>query len=153
MSTPPPQGQNPFAQGQNPYAQAQGAPTQAPFPPQGAAPVPPQPQSRRSKFKLIKNIVIGIAVVSVAVGGYIASRDDADQAKVGDCLKSASSSTDRMEVVDCSSSEAETKVLKKIDGHFTSFTAETECRKVKGATSFYAETGDGAEFLLCTSDV
>ncbi|MFJ5774757.1 hypothetical protein [Streptomyces sp. NPDC093094] len=168
MSTPPSQG-NPFAQGQNPYAQGQpqgapgqnpfaqgqGAPGQAPFPPQGGAPfppAPPQPQSRRPKFKTIKNVVVGIAVVGAIIGGWIASRDDADQAKVGDCLKSASSSSDRMEVVDCTSSEAESKVLKKIDGHFTSFSAETECRKVKEATSFYAETGDGAEFLLCLSD-
>ncbi|CAL9496585.1 LppU/SCO3897 family protein [Streptomyces sp. enrichment culture] len=153
MSTPPPQGQNPFAQGQNPYAQPQGSPTQAPFPPQAAAPVPPQPQSRRSKFKIIKFAVIGVAALTAIIGGYLGSRDDADQAKVGDCLKAASSSTDRMEVVDCTSSEAEAKVLKKVDGHFTSFTAETECRKVKGATGFYAETGDGDEFLLCTSEV
>ncbi|MFE5600456.1 hypothetical protein ACFQ8O_14880 [Streptomyces coelicoflavus] len=155
---PPPQG-NPFAQnqpqapqqpqGQNPYAQGQPG-----FPQQGApyAPVPPQPARRKPSFKTIKNIVIAVVVVGVAVGGYIASRDDADQAGVGDCLKSASSSSDRMEVVDCSSSEAEGKVLSKVKGHFTSLTAETECRKVDGATGFYAETGDGEEFLLCLGD-
>ncbi|MFC9959472.1 LppU/SCO3897 family protein [Streptomyces nigra] len=79
--------------------------------------------------------------------------DDADKAEVGDCLKSASSSSDEMEVVDCTSSDAEAKVLKKIDGTYTSFTAETACRKVSGATSFYAQTGDGDNFLLCLSDV
>lgn len=101
---------------------------------------------------MIKNIVIAVIVVGVAVGGYIASRDDAEQAAVGDCLKSASSSSDRMEVVDCSSSESEGKVLKKVKGHFTSISAETECRKVDGATGFYAETGDGEEFLLCLGE-
>ncbi|MEU2895273.1 LppU/SCO3897 family protein [Streptomyces sp. NPDC001273] len=159
MTTPPSQG-NPFAQGQpQPQGQAPqppqgGFPQQAGqpgFPPQGA-PVPPPQQGRKISFKTIKNIVIAVIVVGVVVGGYIASQDDADQAAVGDCLKAASSSSDRMEVVDCSSSEAEGKVVKKVKGHFTSLTAETECRKVKEATGFYAETGDGEEFLLCLGD-
>ncbi|MFI8188458.1 hypothetical protein ACIF8T_06600 [Streptomyces sp. NPDC085946] len=164
MTTPPPQG-NPFAQGQQPAGQPQ-----APYPPQGGfpqqpgqpgfpqqatapyAPVPPEQPRRKFGFKTIKNIVIAVAVVSVAVGGYIASRDDANQAAVGDCLKAASSSSDRMEVVECSSTEAEAKVLKKVKGHFTELSAETECRKVSDATGFYAETGDGEEFLLCLAD-
>ncbi|WP_405585560.1 hypothetical protein [Streptomyces sp. NBC_01092] len=163
--TTPPQG-NPFAQGQNPYAQGQQPQGQAPYPqqpgqpgfPQGGAPyapVPPQPPRRRFSFKTIKNVLIGVGVVTAIIVGYIASLDDADQAKVGDCLKSSSSSSsdDSMEVVDCSSSEAEAKVLKKVDGTYTEFTAETECRKVSGATSFYAQTGDGDNFVLCLSDV
>jgi hypothetical protein len=168
VTIPPPQGQNPFAQGQQPYGQPQGQapyppqsgypqqPGQPGFPPQGAAPfapVPPQQPSRRPKFKTIKSVVIVVAVLAAVIGGYIASRDDADHANVGDCLKSASSSSDRMEVVDCSSSDAEAKVLKKIKGHYTQVTAETECRKVNGANGFYAETGDGEEFLLCLTDV
>ncbi|GGS87803.1 LppU/SCO3897 family protein [Streptomyces chromofuscus] len=163
MTTPPPQG-NPFAQGQNPYAQGQpqapypprdGQPQQPGFPQQGApyAPVPPEQPRRKFGFKTIKNVVIVIAVLTAVIGGYIASRDDADQAAVGDCLKSASSSSDRMEVVECTSSEAEAKVLKKVEGNYSEITAETECRKVKEATGFYAETGDGAEFLLCLGDV
>ena len=159
MTTPPPpQGQNPFAQGQQPAGQPQGQapyPPQPGFPQQGAAPyapVPPQP-SRRFSFKTIKNIVIVVAVLAMAIVGYIASQDDADHANVGDCLKSSSSSSDRMEVVDCTSADAEAKVIKKIKGHFTQTTAETECRKEDTATGFYAETGDGDEFLLCLSDV
>jgi hypothetical protein len=158
------QGQNPYAQGQQPYGQPQGQapypqqPGQPGFPPQGGAPyapVPPQQPRRKFSFKTVKNIIIGVAVVTAIVVGYIASLDDADQAKVGDCLKSTSSSSsdDSMEVVECSSSEAEAKVLKKIEGTYTSFTAESECRKVSGATSFYAQTGDGDNFLLCLSDV
>ncbi|MFJ5260652.1 hypothetical protein ACIQAC_09330 [Streptomyces sp. NPDC088387] len=162
MTTPPPQG-NPFAQsqpqGQNPFAQGQtppegGFPQQPGFPQQGNpyGAVPPEQPRRKIGFKTIKNIVIAVIVVSVAVGAFIASRDDADQAAVGDCLKSSSSSSDEMEVVECSSSEAEVEVLKKVDGNFSSITAETECRKVEEATSFYAQTGDGAEFLLCLKD-
>ncbi|MEU6530919.1 hypothetical protein ABZ869_17250 [Streptomyces sp. NPDC046928] len=161
MSTPPPQG-NPFAQGQNPYAQApQG---QAPYPqqpgapgvpPQGAAPfapMPPEQPRRKVSFKTVKNILVGVGIVTAIIVGVITGLNDADKAEVGDCLKSASSSSDEMEVVDCTSSEAEAKVLKKIDGTYTSFTAETECRKVSGATSFYAQTGDGDNFLLCLRD-
>ena len=167
MTTPPPQG-NPFAQGQQPYGQPQGQapypqqggypqqPGQPGFPPQGGvpyAPVPPEQPKRKLSFKTIKNIVIVIAVLTAAIGGYIASQDDADHANVGDCLKSTSSSSDRMEVVDCTSADAEAKVLKKVKGHYTTFTAEPECAKVSGATSYYAETGDGAEFLLCLKDL
>ena len=177
MTTPPPQG-NPFAQGQNPYGQAQqpyGQPQgQAPYPPQGGypqqpgqpgfpqqggapyAPVPPQQPGRKVSFKTIKNVGILVLGGIVLIAGYILSQDDAKNAAVGDCLKSASTATaskPRMEVVECSSSEAEAKVLKKIDGTFTSVTAESECRKVSGATRFYAQTGDGDNFLLCMSDV
>ncbi|CAM5599001.1 putative protein OS=Streptomyces alboniger OX=132473 GN=CP975_17610 PE=4 SV=1 [Streptomyces alboniger] len=160
----PPQGQNPYGQpqGQNPYGQPQGgAPyppqqgqpgvPQQPYPPFQGGPVPPpQPQRRPVKFYL--RIAAAVVVVIMMAVGYFASRDDAKTAAVGDCLKSASSSSDRMEVVDCSSSDAQSKVIKKIDGHFTQFTAESECRKVEGATGFYAETGKSDEFLLCTKD-
>ncbi|MEV0119705.1 hypothetical protein AB0H77_41705 [Streptomyces sp. NPDC050844] len=154
MTTPPPQGQNPYGQPQGgaPYPPQQGQPgvPQQPYPAfnQGTPVPPPQPQRRPIKTYLRgAAVVLGIIVIA---GGWWASRDDADTAAVGDCLKAASSSSDRMEVVDCSSSEAESKVLKKIDGHFTQISAETECRKVEGATGFYAETGDGEEFLFCT---
>ncbi|WP_240659849.1 hypothetical protein [Streptomyces sp. WAC 01529] len=162
MTTPPPQGQAPYPpQGQNPYGQPQGG---APYPPQPGqqgvpqqpypaynqgGPVPP-PQPRRRPIKTYLRIAAGVIVAVMALVGWLASRDDAETAAVGDCLKPASSSSDRMEVVDCSSSEAEVKVIKKIDGHYTQFTAEAECRKVEGATGFYAETGKGKEFLFCT---
>ncbi|WP_369214547.1 LppU/SCO3897 family protein [Streptomyces flavofungini] len=112
----------------------------------------PPPAPRRRPVKTYLRAAAAVVVVIFMAVGWWASRDDAETAAVGDCLKSASSSSDRMEVVDCSSSEAQSKVIKKIDGHFTQFTAETECRKVEGATGFYAETGKGDEFLLCTKD-
>ncbi|MDT9695573.1 hypothetical protein [Streptomyces sp. P17] len=154
MTTPPPQGQNPFAQGQNPYAQQpQGQapyPQQPGFPQQGAAPyapVPPEQPRRKLSFKTIKNIVIGVAVVSVIVGGYIASRDDANAAKVGDCMSISDpdSTTDPgLEVVDCSDSSAKYKVAEKKDG-----TTES-CDRTK--YSEYTETGGSDDFTLCLSD-
>ncbi|MGV9449767.1 LppU/SCO3897 family protein [Streptomyces sp. NPDC003635] len=162
MTTPPPQGQNPFAQGQNPYAQQpQGQapyPQQPGFPQQGAAPyapVPPEQPRRKLSFKTIKNIVIGVAVVSVVVGGFIASRDDANTAAVGDCMHRGSTDDNNpdLEVVECSSSEAEYEVLAKIEGSFSGLTAETQCEsKAKDFQYVYTESGDGSDFLLCLKD-
>jgi hypothetical protein len=160
VTTPPPQGQNPFAQGQQPYGQPQG---QAPYPPQGGypqqpgqpgfpqqgtvpfAPVPPQP-SRKPSFKTIKNIVIAVVVVGVAIGGYIASRNDADTAKVGDCMSisNPNSATDPgLEVVDCGSSKAKYKVAQKKDDN-------SGCDRTK--YSEYTETGGSDDFTLCLED-
>ncbi|MEU6373828.1 hypothetical protein [Streptomyces sp. NPDC046909] len=162
MSTPPPQGQNPFAQGQQPYGQPQG---QAPYPPEGGnpyaqgqpgvppqgaapyAPVPPEQPRRKLSFKTIKNIVIVVAVAGIAIGGYITSRDDADQAKVGDCMSISNpdSTTDPgLEVVGCSDSKAAYKVAEKKDG-----TTEG-CDRNK--YSEYTETGGSKDFTLCLED-
>ncbi|CAM5735135.1 hypothetical protein SHIRM173S_04586 [Streptomyces hirsutus] len=123
MTTPPPQG-NPFAQGQqqpqgqNPFTQGQpGFPQQAGqpgFPPQGA-PVPPEQPRRKIGFKTIKNIAIAVVVAGVAIGGFIASRDDANTAAVGDCMHRGSTSDNDpdLEVVDCNSSDAQYEVLAK----------------------------------------
>lgn len=150
--TTPPQG-NPFAQGQQqqPYGQPPqgGFPQQAGqpgFPPPGA-PVPPAQPQRKWGFKKIKNIVVAVVVVCVAVGGYIASRDDANTAKVGDCMSISdpNNTTDPgLEVVDCSDSKAKYKVAEKKDG-----TSEG-CDRTK--YSEYTETGGSDDFTLCLAD-
>ncbi|MFI0998417.1 hypothetical protein ACIP10_06925 [Streptomyces galbus] len=158
MTTTPPQGQNPYAQDQNPYAQGQppqpGQAPYAPFPNQG---VPaPQPPRRKVSFKLIKNIVIAVVVIGVAVGGYIASRDDADTAAVGDCMhRGSNSDTDPdLEVVDCKSSKAQYVVLAKIKGKYAGeVAASTKCEaEAKDFEYTYTESGDGSDFLLCLKD-
>lgn len=175
MTTPPPQGQNPFAQGQQPYDQAPGqapyppqqgfpqqpgypqAPGQPGFPQQAAAPyspVPPQ-QPKRKNWKLIRSIVIVVVVAGFAIGGYIASRDDANTASVGDCMhRGSSSDTDPdLEVVDCGSAKAQYTVLAKIKGDFTQTTADTKCAAEANDYQYtYTETGDGDNFLLCLKD-
>ncbi|WP_406355062.1 hypothetical protein OHB56_21360 [Streptomyces sp. NBC_01635] len=164
MTTPPPQG-NPFAQGQqqpqgqNPFAQGQpGFPQQAGqpgFPPQGA-PVPPEQPRRKIGFKTIKNIVIAVVVAGVAIGGFIASRDDANTAAVGDCMHRGSTSDNDpdLEVVDCNSSDAQYEVLAKIDGSFLSDTlASSKCEaEAKEFQYVYTQSGDGKDFLLCLKD-
>ncbi|GKQ38675.1 hypothetical protein [Streptomyces sp. A012304] len=171
MTTPPPQGQNPFAQpGQQPYGQPQG---QAPYPPQGGYPqqpgqpgypqpgaapfgaVPPAPPRRKVSFKVIKNVVIVIAVLGVAIGGFIASRDDAKTAAVGDCMHRGSTDDNNpdLEVVDCSSADAQYVVLAKIEGTYSALTAESKCEeKAKDFQYSYTETGDSSDFLLCLKD-
>ncbi|GGX12209.1 hypothetical protein GCM10010297_37010 [Streptomyces malachitofuscus] len=165
MTTPPPQG-NPFAQGQQqPYGQPEG---QAPYPPQGGfpqqagqpgfpppgAPVPPQ-QGRKLSFKMIKNIVIVLIVAGVAIGGYIASQDDANTAAVGDCMHRGSTNDNDpdLEVVDCGDTKAQYKVMAKIEGNFSGLTAQSKCEaEAKGFQYVYTETNGSKSFLLCLKD-
>ncbi|MGW0879124.1 LppU/SCO3897 family protein [Streptomyces sp. NPDC002671] len=164
--TTPPQGQAPYPpQGQAPYPPQQGYPPQggAPYPPQqgypqqgGApyAPVPPQPK-RKLSFKTIKNIVIVVIAAGVAIGGYFASRNDADTAKVGDCMHRGSSSdtSPDLEVVDCGSSKAQYVVLAKVDGKYSGASAQLTCEnKAKGFQYAYTEEKSGGSFLLCLKD-
>ncbi|AVH57689.1 MULTISPECIES: LppU/SCO3897 family protein [Streptomyces] len=152
MTTPPPQGQNPFAQGQQPYGQPpQGQnpygqqPGQPGFPQQGAPydPVPPQRPKRGIK-QYLRIAVIVFAVIAAGVG-WIASRDDANTAKVGDCMSISNpeSTTDPgLEVVDCSSSKAKYKVEEKKSDN-------SGCDRTK--YSEYTETGKN-DFTLCLSE-
>jgi hypothetical protein len=157
VTTPPPQGQNPFAQGQpaqgNPYGQQppQGNPY-GQQPPQGYpqqpnapyAPVPPEPPKRNLKKYL--RFAIPVVVLVVAVGGWLASRDDAQSAKVGDCMSigNPNSTTDPdLEVVDCGNSKAAYKVEQKKSD-------DSGCDRTKYAE--YTETGGSSDFTLCLSE-
>ncbi|MFJ3231359.1 hypothetical protein [Streptomyces sp. NPDC086787] len=160
MSTPPPQGQTPYPP-QGGYPQQGQVPpqAQAPYPPQpGApyAPVPPQPPKRKLSFKAIKAIVVVVIALGVAIGGYIASRDDAETAKVGDCMHRGSTNDTNpdLEVVDCTSSKAQYEVLAKIKGEYkTELAASTKCEAAaKGFQYTYSQSGDGSDFLLCLKD-
>ncbi|WP_432136560.1 MULTISPECIES: LppU/SCO3897 family protein [unclassified Streptomyces] len=153
MTTPTPQGQNPYAQGQPPVGQPQ-----APYPPNGAAPyapVPPQP-SRKISFKLIRTVVIVLAVAGAAVYGFISSRDDANTAKVGDCMHQGNSSqtNPELEVVDCTSTKAQYVVLAKIKGSYsTEIAANAKCEaEAKDFEYTYTESGGSSDFLLCLKD-
>ncbi|MFF4137778.1 hypothetical protein ACFY1B_41285 [Streptomyces mirabilis] len=160
MTTPPPQGQNPFAQGQQPYGQPpQGQapygppqpgypqqPGQPGFPQQGPipyAPVAPQRPKRGVKWYL--RIVIVVCALIAAVVGYISSRHDPDTAKVGDCMSisNPNSSTDPgLKVVDCTSSKAKYKVAEKKSDN-------SGCDRTKYAQ--YTESGKD-DFTLCLSE-
>ncbi|WAX79102.1 LppU/SCO3897 family protein [Streptomyces sp. KMM 9044] len=95
-------------------------------------------------------------VAAVAIGGFLASRDDAHTAAVGDCMHRDSTSDDNpdLEVVDCSSSDAQYEVLAKIDGSFLSGTpASSKCEaEAKNFQYMYTQSDDGTDFLLCLKD-
>ncbi|MFD4986047.1 hypothetical protein [Streptomyces sp. NPDC058374] len=175
MTTPPPQGQNPYGQqppqGENPYSQQPAAPGQPQqgVPPQG---VPPQgfpqqgpyaapgmpgaaPEPPRRNKKNIVRIVGACVVLAVIAGGWLASRDDAKTAAVGDCMHRGNDDDNNpdLEVVECGSGQAEYKVLAKIEGKFTGMIAQSKCEaEAKGFKYAYTETGDSKSFVLCLDD-
>jgi hypothetical protein len=119
------------------------------------AAVPPQP-SRKLSFKAIRIIVvIAIAIVGAIVGA-IASRDDADTAKVGDCMHRGSTDDTNpdLEVVDCSSSKAQYVVLAKVKGSYTTeIKASTKCEtEAKDFKYTYTQSDKSSDFLLCLKD-
>lgn len=156
--TTPPQGQNPYGQqpgqpypgqqpqyGQSPYGQ-QPQYGQSPYgqQPPGGAPMapPPAPQPRGGKVKKILIGIAGVVAIIAAGGAWLSGQDDADTAAKGDCvINRGSDIKPDVEVVDCSSSDAEYKVAEKHDG-------EGECDREKYAQ--YSETkGSDVLFTLC----
>lgn len=148
----PPQGGNPFGQ-QGPPQQGGAYPPPGAFPPPGAYPPPAPP--RRSKFKTIRIIAFVVIGLIVAIGGWIASRNDADTAAVGDCMHrgSASSTNPDLEVVDCTDAKAQYKVLAVISGKYSDTEADAKCTaQAKDFQYAYTESGRGKDFLLCLKD-
>lgn len=170
MTTPPPQGQNPYGQGQNPYGQGQQPPygqgqqpatsqmaqpgqpgvPQQPYPPYNqGAPVPPPaaPSGGRRVNKLVLRIgaVIVIGIV-IAVVKWQLGKSDAESTAVGDCLhnKGTQSQPD-LKNTDCSSSDAEFEVIEKFDDT----SSVSKCNTVKGTEVSYFQTGAGHDVVLC----
>ncbi|MEU6108493.1 hypothetical protein ABZ853_08835 [Streptomyces albidoflavus] len=173
MTTPPPQGQNPYGQqppqGQNPYSQPQqpgqpqqgvppqgqpqGFPQQGPYAAPGMPGAAPEPPAKNKKNILrIVGAVIALAVIG---GGWWASQDDAKAAAVGDCMHRGSDDDNNpdLEVVECGSDQAEYKVLAKIEGKFTGMVAQSKCEaEAEGFKYAYTETGGSKSFVLCLDD-
>lgn len=162
MTTPPPQGQNPYNQGQNPYGQGQQPSTnqmvqpgqpgvpQQPYPPynQGAPVPPPAAPSgggRAKKLALRIGAVIVVGIVVFVVKGQL-NKSDAETTAVGDCLhnKGTQSQPD-LKDTDCSSSDAEFKVIEKFDDT----SSVSKCDAVKGTEVSYYQTGAGHDVVLC----
>lgn len=162
MTTPPPQGQNPFAQGQQAYGQPQAPyppqggypqqPGQPGFPQQGTAPyaaVPPQRPKRN--VKLYVRIAIIVVGLIAAAGGYLGSHsDDTQKLAVGDCLTNKGTAKDpNIEQLDCSDPKADYKVLKK-DG--STSLAMLACQSVQGTTAAISWREGSDSFVLCLGD-
>lgn len=165
MTTPPPQGQNPFAQGQQPYGQPQA---QAPYPPQGGypqqpgqpgfppqggapyAPAPPSPPTKRFNKKLLR--IVGIIVLAIIIGvvKWQLGKTDAETTSVGSCLHNQGTQSDpKLKTVDCSSGDAQYKVVEKFDDT----SDDSKCDAVKEAEIAYYQTGDNHDVVLCLKAV
>lgn len=165
MTTPPPQGQNPFAQGQQPAGQPQGqapyppqdgnpyAQGQPGFPPQGAAPyapVPPAPPARRFSKKVLRVVGFIVIAILIAVGKWFFGQTDAETTSVGSCMRNEGTMNDAdLKTVDCSSSDAEYKVVEKFDDT----SDDSKCKAVTEAEISYYQTGDGHDVVLCLKEV
>lgn len=140
MTTPPPQGQNPFAQNQ-PAAPAPGA-----F---GAPTPPPAPQKRVSKTLLRIGAFIAVAIL-IALGKWYFGQTDAETTSVGSCMHNeGTQSSPDLKEVDCSSSDAKYKVVEKFDDTSDS----SKCEAVKEAEISYYQVGEGHNVVLCLKEV
>ncbi|MEU6538864.1 hypothetical protein [Streptomyces sp. NPDC047000] len=140
---------------QQPYA---AFPQQgAPFPQQGA-PFPPPPAPPRRGGKKVLGILgaIGVFVLIAAlkfgVGfglGWFLNRDDAETTSVGSCMHNDGTYTSPdLNEVDCSSGNAQYKVLQKFDDS----SDENKCKSVTDSTIYYVQTGGGHDVVLCLKE-
>ncbi|GAA3999192.1 hypothetical protein GCM10022384_52860 [Streptomyces marokkonensis] len=173
MTTPPPQG-NPFAQGQpqapqpqqpqgqNPYAQGQPGLPQQPgqpgfsqqagqpgFPPPGA-PVPPPGRSNPFSKKLVRIGAVIVVAILIGLGKWYWGQSDAETTSVGSCMHNEGTQVSPdLKSVDCSSGDAQFKVVEKFDDT----SDDSKCEAVKDATISYYQTGDNHDVVLCLKEV
>ncbi|MFE4051394.1 hypothetical protein [Streptomyces sp. YIM B13518] len=155
MTTPPPQG-NPFAQGQQ---QPQGQADQAPFPQQAGqpgfpppgTPVPPPAPAKRFSKKALR--IVGFIVIAalIAVGKWFFGQTDAETTSVGSCMHNEGTQiSPELKTVDCSSGDAQYKVVEKFDNT----SDDSKCETVQEATISYYQTGDSSHnVVLCLKEV
>jgi hypothetical protein len=104
---------------------------------------------------MIRLAVVVVIAAGAAIFRYISSQDDADTAKVGDCMHRGSTSDTNpdLEVVKCSDSKAQYTVLAKISGNYSETEADAKCTAAaKDFQYSYTQSGDGSDFLLCLKD-
>lgn len=146
----PPFDQQPGQQ-QPPYGRQPQQPYGQQPPPFGQEPVQPgfvPPPSGPNKGKIIKLVVILVAIVAVGIGGFLAFNKSAASADVGDCIKvkDASATNADVEKIDCAKPEAVFKVAKKLDS------ASATCPTADNSSYLeYEQSGrrGGGGFSLC----
>jgi hypothetical protein len=133
-----------------------GVPPQQPNPgeptpwnpaPQGAPPPPPAPVARPSRGRKIGGIIVAVLILAGIAGfSWFMSRDDATNAKVGDCLKQTGDNS--VQVVDCSDSEATLKVVGRVEDKTQIEGQLSACDGVEGTESSYWEGKQGEKGLV-----
>ncbi|MHC5906158.1 LppU/SCO3897 family protein [Streptomyces sp. S6] len=151
MTTPPPQGQNPFAQQPAPMGQTQ---PYGQYPGQGAPVPPPAPPKRNKKLVRVLStvgLIVVAIVVKVGIGMVFSSDTEAEGTSVGACMYNKGDNKDNVDLVevDCTSSQAKYKVVQKFDDTSDS----SKCEAVKEATISYYQIGAGHNVVLCLKDV
>jgi hypothetical protein len=101
--------------------------------------------------------VLGIVGVAVLAGGFLAYKyftGDTDLAKVGDCVVDAQNAND-MKTVGCGDAKAKFKVVGRVEGSYTSSTAEGACKPYPSTTDvMWAESaGRQRGYVLCLEEV
>lgn len=149
MTAPPSQGQNPYA----PQPAQPGVPQQ--HPPQPGAPFqeapvpPPAPKKCVSKTPLRIGGFIVVAII-VALGKWYLGQSDAETTSVGSCMHNeGTQSSPELKTVDCSSGDAEYKVVEKFDNSSDS----SKCQSVKEAEISYYQMGNNHNVVLCLKSV
>jgi hypothetical protein len=144
-------GQQPGQPGvaQQPYPPQQ---PYAPFPQQQGAPVPPPPapagkRMGKKAVRIIGGIVVAVIVALLKFGaGWFLTRDDAETTSVGACMHNGGTmSKPDLKAVDCSSGEAQYKVVQKFDGS----TDTNKCDAVSDSEFSYFQSGGGHDVVLC----
>ncbi|MFD0505446.1 hypothetical protein ACFQ0G_26240 [Streptomyces chiangmaiensis] len=99
--------------------------------------------------------IVGIIVVAVIIGvvkfgiGWFMSETDAESTSVGSCMHNAGTDSNAdLKEVDCSSSQAQYKVVQKFDGS----SDENKCQNVEAATISYIQSGGGHDVVLCLKE-
>jgi hypothetical protein len=116
-------------------------------PPGPATPRPPldpgMPLLRRPQAL---GLALPLILVVIIVAAVLAGRDDARNAKAGDCVRRTGS--DAVEIVDCTSPRAQYRVLSRISANLRSL-----CTSNPDAVASYTETGGSSDFMLCLGRV
>ncbi|MFF2141065.1 hypothetical protein [Kitasatospora sp. NPDC058190] len=138
-----PYGQQPYAQ--QPYAQAPYGQPQ-PYPQTQPAPAPQTPPAKRGLRSKVRIAVGAVCAAGLAVAYFVAG-PSVSSAKVGDCVRVSGYSN--VEIVKCSDSKANYKVLAK----FTGTTDVNRCQQTPQTTrTVYGKTGrrwNTKRYVLC----
>ncbi|MFI2618943.1 hypothetical protein [Streptomyces sp. NPDC018584] len=113
--------------------------------------MPPPAAPRRGAKKLLLRIG-GFALVAIliAIGKWYFGSSDAETTSVGSCMQNEGTlSAPDLRDVDCSSSDAEFKVVEKFDN-----TSDGDkCEAVKTSEIAYYQKGKGHNVVLCLKKV
>ena len=123
------------------------------FPPQGGGfqpGPPPQPVRQGGGWKKrVASIAVGLVVLAGIAGvSWYMNRDAANKAKVGDCV--SQEGTNDLKVVECTSAEADFKVVGRVEDKTQSEAGDTVCGPFvdQGAEQAYWEGEAGKKGLV-----